>query len=226
MKILDSDSPLMSGLNKFADLIWVNILTLLCCLPLITAGASFTAMHYMCLKISRDEECYITKDFFKSFRTNFRQSTIIWFFELLIIIFLICDFWIVYRSGYEFPMIVYVAIILVAAIVTLGSTFIFPVLAKFDNSILKTVKNGILISLVQFPKAVLYLLLNILMIGVMYFFIQILPLYLFFGLSYPAFAFAKLYDKFFEKLETRILEENKPAETEEDERIFKDEPLL
>lgn len=226
MKLFDSDSPLMSGLNKFADLVWVNVLTLICCVPIVTAGASITAMHYMCLKISRDEECYITKDFFKSFKMNFRQSTIIWLIELLIIAFLVCDFLIVYRSGYEFPMIVHVAIILVAAIVALGSAFIFPVLAKFDNSIIKTVKNGILIGLVQFPKALLYLVLNFLMLAAMYFFIEILPLYLFFGVAVPAYVFAKLYDKFFERMEERILAENAPEEPEEDERIFKDEPLL
>ena len=66
-KFFDMDSPVMRTLNKVADLMWLNILTLVCCLPVITAGASITAMHYVLLKMVRNEESYITKDFFKSF---------------------------------------------------------------------------------------------------------------------------------------------------------------
>ena len=73
MKIFDLDSPLMNVLNKMADLMWLNILTLICCIPIITAGAAFTSMHYVALKIVRNEESYITRSFFKSFKTNFVQ---------------------------------------------------------------------------------------------------------------------------------------------------------
>ena len=69
MKIFDLDSPLMNVLNKMADLMWLNILTLICCIPIITAGAAFTSMHYVALKIVRNEESYITRAFFKSFMT-------------------------------------------------------------------------------------------------------------------------------------------------------------
>lgn len=51
MKIFDLDSPLMNVLNKMADLMWLNILTLICCIPVITAGAALTSMHYVALKI-------------------------------------------------------------------------------------------------------------------------------------------------------------------------------
>ena len=65
MKFFNLDSPVMQALGKMADLMWLNILTLICCIPVVTAGASLTAMHYMALKIVRNEECYITKGFFK-----------------------------------------------------------------------------------------------------------------------------------------------------------------
>ena len=62
----------MQILNKVADLMILNILTVFCCIPIITAGASMTAMHYVALKMARNEECYIARDFFKSFKLNFR----------------------------------------------------------------------------------------------------------------------------------------------------------
>ena len=105
MKIFDIDGPVIQFLNKMADLMLINILTMVCCIPIITAGAAFTAMHYMALKIVRDEECYITRGYFKSFRENFRQSTIIWLLLLLVAVILGMDFYIIEKSGIEFSKV-------------------------------------------------------------------------------------------------------------------------
>ena len=102
MKFFDLDSSLMQGLNKVADLMFLNLLTLLCCVPVVTAGASFTALHYVALKIVRNEECYIARDFFKSFRRNLRQGTIIWLLMLFLALVLWGDFIILRHADLEF----------------------------------------------------------------------------------------------------------------------------
>ena len=61
MKFFNLDSPVMQALGKMADLMWLNILTLICCIPVVTVGASLTAMHYMALKIVRNEECEVLR---------------------------------------------------------------------------------------------------------------------------------------------------------------------
>ncbi len=61
--------------GKLWDLFWLNILTALCCLPIVTISTSFSAMHYVLLKIWRDEEQGITKAFFHSFFQNLKQNT-------------------------------------------------------------------------------------------------------------------------------------------------------
>ncbi len=45
-KLFNLDSPVMRALNKMADLLWLNVLTVLLCIPVITGGAALTAMHY------------------------------------------------------------------------------------------------------------------------------------------------------------------------------------
>lgn len=95
MRIFDLDGPLMSILNKIADMMILNILAIICCLPIFTAGASFTALHYVCLKIVRNEEGYIAKSFFKAFKENFKQATIIWMVLLVAILLLVADFWLI-----------------------------------------------------------------------------------------------------------------------------------
>lgn len=228
MKFFDLDSPLMQVLNKVADLLWLNILTLICCIPIVTAGASLTAMNYMALKIVRNEECYITKGFFKSFKQNFKQATVIWLLFLLAVLVLAGDFYIVKNSGIEFNIVIKVVIGIVALILTFTWMFVFPVLAKFDNTVIRTIKNAFVMSILQFPKTLLMIVMYALPIVIGILVPQAFPICFLFGLSAPAYVSALLYNKFFKKLEDQYIAANTPTEEEgakeEDaERIFKDE---
>lgn len=227
MKFFELDSPLMRIMNRIADLMILNLLAAVCCIPIITAGASFTALHYMSLKLARNEECYIVRGFFKSFRRNFRQATIIWLIFLLVIAVFAADFYIISQME-SFSTAVSALITVVAILVLFTGTFVFPVLAKFDNSVFYTIKNAFVISVLQFPKTILMLILNCLPWILFVFVVHMIPLCILFGFSVPAYASAFLYNKFFKKLEARIVERNGvalPEETEgaEDERIFHDE---
>lgn len=154
MKIFDLDSPLMNVLNKMADLMWLNILTLICCIPVITAGAALTSMHYVALKIVRNEESYITRSFFKSFKTNFRQATLIWLLLMLVAAILGGDYYIITKSGMQFSQVLVVLIMAAGVLVICTSLYVFPVLAKFDNTIMGTIRNAFIMSILQLPKTV------------------------------------------------------------------------
>lgn len=232
MKLFNLDSPLMQFLNKMADLLWLNILTAICCIPIITIGPALTAMHYMCLKMVRNEECYITRGFLKSFKENFKQATLIWLLILLFIFILAGDFYIMKYSAIEFPQILQILIIAVGVLLLFMATFVFPVLARFDNTIIRTLKNAFIMSILQLPKTILMIIMGLVVPPAVLLFIpQATPLVFVFGLSLPAFASALLYNKFFKKLEDQMLaaaedqEGGKETGEEpgEDERIFKDE---
>lgn len=79
--------------TKIAQLMWLNILTIVCSLPVVTIGAAFTAMHRVLVDIYRDEENKITKTYFKSFKTNFWQATKIWLVYLVFYAVLLVDYW-------------------------------------------------------------------------------------------------------------------------------------
>ena len=76
-RFFNMDSPVMNFLGRVADLVWLNILYIICCLPIFTIGAATSALYYVTMKMVADEEGYITKSFFKSFKDNFKQATII-----------------------------------------------------------------------------------------------------------------------------------------------------
>lgn len=225
MKFLSVDSPLMQGLGKMADLLWLNVLTLICCLPIVTIGASLTAMNYMALKIARNEECYITRGFFKSFKENFRQATLIWLIFLVVIVILAGDFLIMRTSGLEFSNVFQGIIAAIAILVIFTLMYVFPVLARFENTIFRTIKNAFLMSLMQFPKTLLMIIMYAIPVAIFFLVIRLMPLSILFGLSVPAWGSAKLYNRFFKKLEDQIQAANatEGGEPEEDERIFKDE---
>uniref|UniRef100_UPI004055B61E YesL family protein n=1 Tax=Acetatifactor sp. TaxID=1872090 RepID=UPI004055B61E len=156
MKLFDLDSPIMRILSRITDVLVLNILTFICCIPIVTAGASFTAMHYMALKLARNEETYLVKGFLKSFKQNFKQATIIWLIFLLAVAVLVGDFLIMRQlESAGFIKVIKIIVMVVAIIVLFTGTFVFPVLAKFDNPVSRTIKNAFVISVLQFPKTIL-----------------------------------------------------------------------
>lgn len=226
MKIFDLDSPLMNVLNKMADLMWLNILTMICCIPVITAGAAITSMHYVALKIVRNEESYITRNFFKSFKTNFRQATVIWLLLLLVVAILCGDYYIITRSGMQFSKVLVVLIMAAGVLVLCTSLYVFPVLAKFDNTIMGTIRNAFIMSILQLPKTVVMFVMAFFPLIIYLVSLRLIPIIFLFGFSLPAYASAMLYNKFFKKLEDQLLAEQEPApevSPEEDERVFHDE---
>lgn len=232
MKILDIDSPLILFLGKMADMMWLTILTMICCIPIITVGSSLTALHYVALKMVRNEDGYITRSFFKAFKENFRQATIIWLIFLVIFVFLFVDYRIIMTAGTEINLIVQLLLLVIAIFAVFTFMYVWPLLAKFDNTIKRTIINAFAISGFQFFKSLLMLFIN-LMPFLLWYFVQpqipnIFPVLFVFWFSAPAYFSAKIYDKFFRTMEEKILEQQEAVQEdetveEEDVRIFKDE---
>lgn len=228
MRILDIDGPLIQFLSKMADLMWLNILTMICCIPIITAGASLTALNYMALKIVRNEEGYITRGFFKAFRENFKQSTAIWCLFLVVVCVLGIDYRIMTTTDVKISNVMQMLILIIAMMSLFTLLYVFPVQAKFSNSVMRTIWNAFVLSIVQFPKTILMIILYVLPYVLVYLWNGIFPVSFVFCLSLPALLSAKLYNKLFMGLEKKILAqseggEKEPGDGEEDERIFRDE---
>ncbi len=227
MRLFNLDSPLMRALGKMADLMWLNMLTMICCIPIITGGAAITALHYMALKIVRDEECYITRGFFKSFKQNFKQATIIWIIFLLVAVVLVSDIYIIRQMSGEFNFVIKALIVVAAVLALFVFTFAFPMLAKFDNTTRNTLKNAFMASILQFPKTIVMIAMLAFPFVLILISESLIPIAFLFCYSVPAFVGALLYNKFFKKLEDQIEAANAPEEPEQDEeddmRIFKDE---
>ncbi len=231
-KLFDLDSPIVQVLNKVADLMWLNILVIICSLPIFTLGASLTAAHYVALKIKRGEEGYVSKDFFKSFKANFKQSTLIWLLAMVVIGILIGDFYIMNNvEGVEVGYWVQVLIMATGILVIFTLMWVFAVQAKFTNTLPGTLKNAFALSILQFPKTIVMVVAYCLPVVACLISMGVFPIAFLFCFSMPVYVSTLLYNKTFKGLEEKILErikaENGEAEEEDDgeEKIFSDAPI-
>lgn len=188
------DSPVMNFLNKVADIMILNVLFLIFCIPVVTIGASFSAAYYVGFKMVKNEESYIIRTFWRAFRENFRQATIMWLFVMAIAAVLSMDYRIIHYSGLEFAGWVKVSTVTVTLIVLMGVSYIFPLQAYFSNTIKNTMKNAFLIAISRLPTSLLLIAVYIVPALVYLFFPQILPaiILLAFGLVIYAKSFLLL----------------------------------
>jgi uncharacterized membrane protein YesL len=128
-------SRLGNLLSSLIDLIWAGLLCLFCSLPFFTAGASVTALYYTIVKSIRHDRGRVSSCFFHSFRTNFRQATLIWLLCLLYILVGIGDAYAFSRMGVREGNLLYYLSRLFFLPVPLLIPWLFAFLSRFENTI-------------------------------------------------------------------------------------------
>ena len=201
MKLFDLDSKFMYYANKFADLMWLNILTLVCCIPIITIGASLTAMHRVLLAIYRDEESYITRNFFKSFKENFRQSTIIWLIYFVFIAVLGVDFWLIFKGGMELSKVIKYALGFVAIIVAFSFFWVFVLQSRYENKIMQTIRNSFVVGISHFTYSIMMIILSAIPIVAVALWEMAVPFVFLLGFTVPGILQTMLYSRVFDRIE-------------------------
>ncbi len=147
--LLNPEGKLMLVFTKIAYSAYLNVLWFFCCLPIVTAGASTTALFYVTLKLAKDEEGNITKSFFRAFRQNFKKATVIWLILLALGIILALDGYIFYHMHSESAIwtlgtAIFFVILAAYAIILM---YIFPLLARFENTIKAMFLNSIMLGM-------------------------------------------------------------------------------
>ena len=145
--LFNLDGPVLQFINKIVYSVYLNILWFICSIPIVTIGASTTALFYVTLKISKNEEGSITKAFFHSFKENLRQGTAIWLILLAFGIILGIDGYVLYHMRFEnvFWTLCTAVFCVAAAAYAIILMYIFPLLARFDNTIGAMFKNALFI---------------------------------------------------------------------------------
>ncbi len=148
--LFNMDNMLFQTLSRLADLVLLNIVFLICCIPIITIGASLTAMYEITLKISFKEDGYIIRDFFKAFKQNFIKATVIWIMTFIIGILLFFNFMIILQVKNIIFTIILFLTGTISLLYAMTVTYVFPLLARFHNTVFKTIRNAFFMSIANF----------------------------------------------------------------------------
>ena len=162
MNLFEFDSPFMNFLSKAVSYMLVCLLCLLFSLPVITAGAAFTASYYVGMKLIRDEGTGFLKPFINSFKENFKQSTAIWFVELLVGCFLAYDWYLIYTNGVDkYNHILLIVLAILTLYFILASIAVFALIARFSMSSKEAIKGALAYTYINIPRMIFVLILTV-----------------------------------------------------------------
>ena len=190
-------SKILAFLMKIGDLFFLNILYILCCIPVVTAGAATSALYHCTVKMVRKEESYLTKDFFSAFRRNFVKATILYLAAAAVYAVLAGDFYLsrFLPSGIQ-PLLLAVLIIL-AVFFSLIAAYLVPLVDYYGKSIADIVKTAFFLAFSHVFRSFIMVFMNALIPALLLiypaFFLRILPLIGFLGFSSVAYANSRIF---------------------------------
>ena len=193
----DENNPVMRALAGAADLMVWNLLTLLCALPVVTAGAAYTALCDVCRRMVREEEPSV-RDYFRALRANLRDGSLLGLGFLAAALVLYVDGQLAAAALPPLRVAVAAAGVVVLAV----ALYAFPLRARYDRSLWGTLKNAALLAAGFFPRTAAMTVLTIgFWLAVASFWRLLLPLVPLFGLSLPCYVCALLLDGVLDRLE-------------------------
>ena len=203
MNFFSAEGLFYRTISRIGDLFILNILFLGCSIPVFTIGASATAMYSGLLKLVRNESGYLAKEFFKSFKQNFKQATLIWLMFLGAGIVLYLDFFYVKILNGSLGHVLQVVLTFFVIIYVALLSFVFAVQSQFENRIRQTIRISLYLAIGYLPLTIILMIINVLPILIVYIwpplFWRVLPLMLVLGISGLGFGGVIIIDYIFRK---------------------------
>ncbi len=215
LQFFDIENPIWSTFSKVMDVIILNFLFVICCIPIITIPASFTALYFTSMRLIAGDITYVHQDFFSSFKSNFKQALVsgMIVFDAGVILGVLT--WFSFSIESYLGKVVFVVLdVFYAATIT----YTYPILAKFTVSIKDLFRNSALMAVANLPFTFLNL-------GVL--FICVVPAYYTLPakvilLAFGCAAAAVLQSLWFNYIFKKYLD----AETLKNKEIFEEEASL
>lgn len=204
--LFNLDNPFIQFLARIGDMILVNFLFLICSLPVITIGASLTALHKVGQDMSAEEERSSIRTFFRAFRENFKQATAAWLLVLIFFAGMGCNLLLTaaYLTGLPAQVckwLLYLVIFLMLSI----AAYLFPLIARYENTLRQHFINASVLAVVKLPRTLLAVALNVLPLAVAYLsiptFIRTLVFWFTLGFSMTSYITGILFQPVFTEIE-------------------------
>lgn len=163
-RLFNPNNIVMQILSRVFDLMLLNFLFLISSIPVITLGASLSALYYVCLKIVRREDPYIWKNYWKAFRQNLGQSTAILLLFLAAGCLIGIDLRILAASGSSLFKIARIVLFAAALVLICMLLYVFPIISHFSCTTGQALRNSALMALAHLPCTALLLAMYVLIV--------------------------------------------------------------
>lgn len=200
------DGPIVRFLTNVMDLILLNVLTILCCLPLVTGGAALAALHYVLMQMRAERGDSRSRTFFHQFRANLKDTVPVWLFFFAGAA-LMAGYYMLFIYQKEAAMWVFFPIIIGAVVLSGLSAWLFPLMARFENPFSVTLRNAAILAVGYAPRTIGMIAAEA---GILFLFIRIFilwPFFFLFGISLPAYLASFLYFPVIEGMVKQVLGE-------------------
>lgn len=195
-RLFNLDNPVFQFLNKVADVMIINLFFLILCIPVVTIGPATSAMYYVTLKHVRGEEGYVTRDFFHSFKSNLKQGILMTIGAIVLGLILGLDIQFFRSMGTTMGNVLFMFFVVMTVFFVVILTYLFPILAKFDNTTKRLLLNAFVLSIRHFPSTIIILLTTV--AGALALYIAPVSIFIIFGaVAYlNSYFFARIFDKY------------------------------
>lgn len=212
-EFFDPDSWIMQTLSDLADLVIANLLFVLTSVPIITLGASVSALYSVVRTPGeRRYSASIFKNYFHAFFHNFKTATLAFLILLIPAVFVACNVGLVLFGLLENSVISYVICGVSILLFAFTWSYTFPLIAHFENSALRSLSNALVLSVAHLPTTVLVTVLNLLPWAILLFFTNFFFKFTMIWVFIAFAVIAKLNMLLLERVFRRYMPES-PAET-------------
>ena len=153
------DSKFMEIFGRITDLVLLNILFVITSLPIFTIGASLSALYTMTFRLMREEYSGIIRSYFRAFRENFRQGTILWLLLVLAAGPALYYLYVLFSLDSLLRHLGFLFGIL-ALLCAMAASYVFPWISQFENTTAQALKNALILSLSRLPRTAAILVIN------------------------------------------------------------------
>lgn len=152
-KLFDYNNPVWRFMGKIADFFILTIVWAVCSIPIVTIGASTSALYYVVLKMVKNHEQYIIRSFFRYMKENFVSSTVVWIMVLAMGFIPAAGFFMLNQMGIREASFVFWMLVVITLIYFMFVTILFPLSARLDANALKLLMMSFMVSLKHFAWA-------------------------------------------------------------------------
>lgn len=203
-RLFSPEGALFRITERLTNLVVLNLLYLVFCIPIVTIGPATAALHYVTLKYAANEEDRVWAPFIHSFRQNLKQGILVGLIATAVGVFLAFDLYWIYQmvnAGQAFDKVVLVLVSLACIVYLMMTAYIYPLLARYDNSIKQMFRTAIILAIRHLPATLCMAVISaapiILLMYTPTTFMVSLTFYFFIGFAAIAFLHDKLIHRIF-----------------------------